>query len=239
MKRSMGSALKGMVEDEVVIPKRPSSQQANSMLSPHNTLPELNKMRIFFELHDTPALHQRALAQRLGLSNSTVAWHLKKLEAAGLVNRGEYGRKLVYYPKGFIQEGEMQLFAIITDDLSVKLFKLVTESPGGTITKMSEHTTSTPRMAQRRLEELLLVGLIKVVVDGRFKRYYPTPKHHNLVALILKRSRNYRKHLITALLAEGYNVHSIPLPDKDVSFELRYQGQPLKLHLWSGITSKP
>lgn len=50
-----------------------------------------------------PGLDQSTLAERLGLSSSLAHWHLKRLEAAGVVAKSRDGRKVRYYPTAAAQ----------------------------------------------------------------------------------------------------------------------------------------
>jgi DNA-binding transcriptional ArsR family regulator len=62
-------------------------------------------------IRDRPGLIQRDLGRLLGLSPGTVAWHVDRLEEAGLILKEEDGRVVRYYPSAKLLELTRQLAA--------------------------------------------------------------------------------------------------------------------------------
>lgn len=62
-------------------------------------------------IRERPGLIQRDLGRLLGLSPGTVAWHVDRLEEAGLVIKEEEGRVVRYYPSAKLLELTRQLAA--------------------------------------------------------------------------------------------------------------------------------
>jgi predicted transcriptional regulator len=49
-------------------------------------------------IRDNPGLTQKAVSVRLGVSSSTILWHVKRLEAAQLITKVRDGKLVRYYP---------------------------------------------------------------------------------------------------------------------------------------------
>lgn len=62
-------------------------------------------------VRETPGIIQRDLGRRLGLTAGTIAWHVERLSAAGLVVKEQDGRVVRYYPSSKLLDLTKQLAA--------------------------------------------------------------------------------------------------------------------------------
>lgn len=65
--------------------------------------------RLADAVRQTPGVIQKDLSHRLGLSPSTIAWHIDRLERAGLVLKEADGRQVRYYPSGRLDDLAAQI----------------------------------------------------------------------------------------------------------------------------------
>lgn len=79
------------------------------------------RRRILEEVRRHPGIHQRKLMRMLGVSNGTLAYHLRQLERAGYLRLSRaHGRKLLWAPEAEVDEQfllmtdrELQLLALL------------------------------------------------------------------------------------------------------------------------------
>jgi predicted transcriptional regulator len=62
------------------------------------TLSSAAVRRVYHEIRRQPGIRQQELAALLEVSPTSVIFHARRLEAAGVVARGRHGRETAYYP---------------------------------------------------------------------------------------------------------------------------------------------
>lgn len=195
----MGEALKRVVGEG-------AEERDKERRRPVSVLMNPNRQRIFQFLCTFPCSHQKRIAGGLELSNPTVRWHLEKLMRGGYVMSTEVSGRVVYYPSEMIAgDRAIATFFWMGDREVNSLFRAVLENQGATIEELAETMEGGRSKVRSALTTLERLGLIVPVVDGRFKRYFPTDEVSNIESENVKRLRQFKRFLMKKLEEDRLN----------------------------------
>jgi len=195
MRRRMGEALKDVVaegvEEDVEQARR---REAESVLMNER------RQQIFCYLCVKPCSHLRQISSDLEISVSTTRWHLDRLVSGGYVSQKKKRNRIHFYPSGMVT-GESELTALVTlNDQDVgNVFLAILETNGMTQQEISSKLGITPAASRRALDELLELGLILKVKDGKWRRYFPTDRLQELATDARKGVKRFKKLLLKRL----------------------------------------
>ncbi len=199
MPKKMGEALREVVGEGV-------SERREEKKRPESVLMNPNRQKIFQFLCNFPCSHQKRIANRLGLSDPTVRWHLQKLVRSGYVDRRMVKGKAVYYPAEMIaNDGTIETFFWMGNRDNSLLFLTILTHQGSTIDELSERLERGRSTIRSNLSNLEKLGLIVPLVDGRFKRYFPTDAVMAIDSKNKKRLRQFKKFLMRKLESDRLN----------------------------------
>jgi len=116
----------------------------------------LNDLRrkIYEYILENPGVHLREIQRRFNVSLSSVTWHLKMLEKAGLIKSAKFRNKLVYYPTGMNKE-DLLLMLTLNNKIArsiVEYIAKVGETHLRKIAKDLDLNVETVRYHLKRLE---------------------------------------------------------------------------------------
>ncbi len=143
----------------------------SSRLEPGELLENENRGAVLSKLKDQPGLHLRGLARAVDTPVSTVAYHLRRLEAAGFIESRRDGLKRRFFPAGADpSQGPV-------DDVGTRLMDLVQQDPGLTQAEAARRLGVSRQLVHHHLQPLLEEEAIRqeADTDGRGAGLYPNP----------------------------------------------------------------
>ncbi|MCK5547652.1 MAG: winged helix-turn-helix transcriptional regulator [Thermoplasmata archaeon] len=197
MAKKMISALKEIVGEDVDLEERKGRIES--------ALRNENRFAIFQFLCRVPGSSIATMSLHFHLSVSAVKWHLEKLKNEGYVLEVDAGNRLAFFPKGYLDPRFVDVLCVLNEELPAAIIWTLLKRPGLTQKGLcSELGTGAPpaRYALKKLERLRLV---LSVIDGRFRRYYPTDELRKLDNKNRKTLRRFRTNLIGRFHAELLN----------------------------------
>lgn len=193
MPKRMGEALKRIVGEG-------ADEKGEKKRRPVSVLMNPNRLRIFQFLCNFPCSHQKRIASGLELSNPTVRWHIQKLILSGYVKGKVVSGRTIYYPAEMISgDRAIEAFYWMGDRDVNLLFRAVLERQGSTIEDLTAALDGGRSKARSGLATLERLGMIVPVVDGRFKRYFPTDEVSSIESQNRKRLRQFKRFLMKKL----------------------------------------
>ncbi|MFQ6107802.1 MAG: winged helix-turn-helix transcriptional regulator [Thermoplasmata archaeon] len=199
MPKRMGGALKRIVGEG-------AGEREEEKKRPVSVLMNRNRQRIFQFLCNFPCSHQKRIAASLELSNPTVRWHLQKLIQSGYVKSRTVGGRVVYYPAEMISgDRAIEVFYWMGNRKVNILFRTLLERQGSTIEDLAETLGGGRSRIRLGLATLERLGMIVPVIDGRYKRYFPTDEVTSIESSNRKRLRQFKRFLMKKLENDRLN----------------------------------
>ena len=156
---------------------------------------------LFNQFH--PCTGMNNIADALGVSSSTVKWHLEKLVASGYLVERHFGRKRAFWPEGQLEDTDIQIFCILSSNNAKQLLIDIIKSPGQTQKEYSKDFGMTHQGIAMIAARLEASGLIKAMVEGIHTRYYPTRLLTDLSEARYDHSKAFREFVIEKLKNNG------------------------------------
>jgi DNA-binding MarR family transcriptional regulator len=119
----------------------------------------------------------------------------------------------VFYPTNLIDESDVALFAAMNHERATRILRRILSNSGITQKDLLNHVQLNQRTVVRHTQELEHVGLIDIIQDGKFRRYYPTPQIEKMMTDYRKRVKRFRKHLLKKLKDDGVNPKVVRATD--------------------------
>lgn len=139
------------------------------------------RLRMYGIVHQHPGISSTRLAAELGISWGTLAYHLTRMERAGLILTRRAGRRRLVFPSQADATDEEDV-VLLKEGTSRRIALLVAERPGLDIQAVQAALGITARAAYHNVKRLRDAGL----VEGRYPRKYAglraTPKLYSLLA---------------------------------------------------------
>lgn len=128
----------------------------------------------FIERH--PGIRLTELSTCLGLENSTLLWHLRKLQAARLVHRLGTPRARVYWAdrSGTQAKETARHVAALNTDRKRRVLASVLETPGLRMIEAAPRLDITPAVARQVANGLQDIGLVTRLDDPNGHQFHPT-----------------------------------------------------------------
>jgi predicted transcriptional regulator len=204
MPQKIGDALKKAITQERAVGDvaKTKSDDESLLLNP-------TRLEIFQFLCKNPCSRLRSIAKSLELAQPTVDWHLRKMTQKGLITQKKVGKNKVFYPSEMIDSEDIELLALLTSDKVKLICSAVSENPGISQGKLGKKLGMYQQEIGWYTSKLSEKGVLKKIVDGRFRRYYLSEDLGNIVRSNRKRINLFKKTLITALKRDGMNPEII------------------------------
>jgi DNA-binding MarR family transcriptional regulator len=119
----------------------------------------------------------------------------------------------VFYPTNLIEEGDVALFAAMNHERATPILRKIISKTGITQKRLLDDVQLNQRTVVRHTKELEQVGLIEIIQDGKFRRYYPTQQIEKMITDYRKRVKRFRKHLLKKLKDDGVNPKVVRATD--------------------------
>jgi DNA-binding transcriptional ArsR family regulator len=163
------------------------------------------RRNIFVYLCLHPCSHFNSLCRALSLKPPNAKWHIKKLVDGGFVVLKKRGNTVVYMPEGMVADGDVGLLSFLNAGKNETLRKLeiISSTPGITGKDIVKKTGQSVQAGSRSLHELVKLGIVNGMRDGRHVRFYMSRKFPDRLLFYQKRERNFRTILVRKLKFDG------------------------------------
>jgi len=199
-KGTLGSALRRMMgEPAPAIEERTGRKAEESVLMNHT------RLRVFQTLCNRPCSHLRSLSRVMHVSAPSVLWHLRKLSEKGLIRSGRAGNRTIYYPAEMLEEQDIPLLGMLSDERCSGAVRCASERPGISQSELS----AASRCDGRMLARLARAGLLEVLRDGRHRRYYPGGTLQRRRDVLDKRTKRFRSHVLDLMSRDGLKPETV------------------------------
>ncbi len=193
MSQNVGKALESAIKEPETTTRPGGSSEDARAFGNHV------RRNIFSLLTFHPCTGINDIAHALGVSNSTVKWHLEKLVASGYLVERHFGRKRAFWPEGQLDDDDIQLFCTLSSNNTRGLFIEIIRTPGLTQKEYSKDFGMTHQGIAMIAAKLENAGLVKVMVEGVHSRYYPTRLLTELSEARYSRTKAFREFIIEKL----------------------------------------
>jgi DNA-binding transcriptional ArsR family regulator len=204
MPEKIGDALKRAITQERAVGDVEKSRKREESLLMNPT-----RLEIFQFLCKNPCSKLTFLANSLELAVPTADWHLKKMVNAGIVTVKKVGKNKVFYPAEMIDPADIEVLALLTGDKAKLICSTISENPGISQGELGKKLGMYQQEIGWYTGRLTEKGVLKRVVDGRFRRYYLSDEMGNILKSNRKRLNLFKKTLIKVLKSDGMNPEII------------------------------
>jgi DNA-binding MarR family transcriptional regulator len=185
------------------------------------------RQKIFRYLCEYPCSSLSTIARDIQLSAPSTSWHLKLMEERKLIARESIGNQIVFFPVEMIEFSLIPILSLLTNPKINDIFIKIFESPGIQQNELTHKLGVSHQSINTFTNRMENEGLISIVKDGKFTRYYPTKKLGQLEINQRKKLKEFRKWLIKALKFDGVNPILIRATDHELTLQIT-SGKSLK-----------
>lgn len=178
------------------------------------------RQKIFRYLCEYPCSSLSSIARDFGISPASMTWHLKLLSDRKLISEDKVGGQRLLYPRNFINPKMVPVFALLANQKILNIFNKIRESPGITqkdLTKVLRLSHQSINSFTNRLRD---EGLINIIRDGKFTRYYSSQTIDKLEISQRKKLKEFRKWIIKSFKIDGVNPKLIRVTDKTLFIQI-------------------
>ncbi len=178
------------------------------------------RQNIFKYLCEYPCSTLSTVAHDIQLTPPSTTWHLKLLLERKLITEKKVGNQRVFYPLEMIDQNTIPILSLLANPKIQKIFIKIADSPGIGQKELTEVFKSSHQSINTYTTRLKDKGIIKVVKDGKFTRYYPTSKLNELESTQRKKLKEFRKWIIKAFKFDGINPKLIRVTDRQLMLQI-------------------
>lgn len=165
----------------------------------------IDTIAVFEAVTNYPCQSISKIAEKLGSTQGTVSWHLKKLEESGLVAGKRVSKRILYYPVNLVDPKDVEELALLLQPEVQNIIQVLAQTSGlskrGLVDALQVMKQSQVYSYTRYLERLVKAGFVKVLKDRKMNYYYLTRKIFILYQGYTERETNMARALINKLNA--------------------------------------
>jgi predicted transcriptional regulator len=143
-----------------------------------------NRDRILQFIKDKPGCHLRQIRKDMKISMGSTQYHLNLLEKAGKITSARTGMYRYYFPIGIFHNNEKNLLQILNQEMSREILMFIIEKKNPTHSDIVEKVDISSSALSWHISRLADYQIIKVIRDGKFKRYEMATNPKHLIALM-------------------------------------------------------
>jgi DNA-binding transcriptional ArsR family regulator len=143
-----------------------------SRFEPEEMARHPSRAAVLEALRNEPGLTTKQLAARCSMNVGTLVYHLRALEAHGLVHSSRVGRERGWWEAGQRIQDPAGL-AALRSPVRFSLMETIALLPGLSQGELAERVAKSKATASHHLDELVRAGLVEARRVGRVVRYYP------------------------------------------------------------------
>lgn len=203
----MVDAFKKEIEEDKEAPKGPAEPIKETLtMNPR-------RQEILQYLCRYPCSRLSKIAKDLELSNAATKWHLERLSEKDFITKEVVNKDTVFYPTNLIDQRDVVTFSAMNHERAIPILRRIISNSGITQKVLLEDVQLNQRTVVRHASELEKVGLIEIIQDGKFRRYYPTELIDMMEIDYRKRVKKFRKQILKMLKNDGVNPKVVRATD--------------------------
>ncbi|MHA1642646.1 MAG: winged helix-turn-helix transcriptional regulator [Promethearchaeota archaeon] len=154
-------------------------------LTLNEVLENENRNKILEIILNEPGIHFNELLRKTNLSAGNLVWHLDILETYKIIEKKRIGRYIVYFP--YYQKNPLSNLDLKLNKskLTLEILNLIIEHPGTWNNALTKRLKVDHKTVQYHVKKLIDLNLLKIVKEGRKKKFYP-----NLESEYFKNKKN-------------------------------------------------
>jgi DNA-binding MarR family transcriptional regulator len=178
------------------------------------------RREIFRYLCEYPCNHLSGISRDLGITPPSTSWHLKKMIERDLITTKKIHGKTIFYPVNMIEEDDIEILALINDEKVKNIFLTIINNPGSSQKDISDQLEIQHQTVIWFTQKLEIAGLISILEDGKYRRYYPTNKLSELSETHITKMKAFREWVIKMFKYDGIDPEVIRVTDKFIMFRV-------------------
>lgn len=222
----IGEALKRAVEL-----KPQEGQDDRTRKGPTSALMNANRRKIFQFLCMRPCSRIERISESISLSRSSVSWHLGALINSGYVQIFLDNKKKAYYPSGLISTSNLRIYSVLGGEHYMAIYHVVLRSPGADAGLIMNEVGVTAPIITACLKNLLEIGMITRVMDGRHVRYFPTEKYMSILRDERVANKEFIRLLIRKMADEFLKPELTDLKGSNLVIEIKILSQKERIEI--------
>lgn len=121
---------------------------------------------------ENPGAYFFEIANQLSIPTGTLAWHLRVLEAEGLLEKIKFGGRVVFYPK-YLRDAKLEKALLLLRNKNArKIFDIIVANPGINQSDIVERFGLHHDTVRWHIKRMVKAGLIRVKREGRSSKYH-------------------------------------------------------------------
>jgi predicted transcriptional regulator len=190
------------------------------------------RRRIFQLLCECPCVRMSRITKKMGIHAPSAKHHLDSLCDREIIMNRKVGKRSVYYPTRLVDEKDIGLFALLSEDKVKQIFGVILDVPGITQKDICKHVNSSPQSVLVYISRLKTFKLIAEVHDGRYRRYFPTSLFFRLDKVYQRRARRFKEYVMKLLRTEGLKPRLIRSTESEIMIQIHVgrESSMLRLH---------
>ncbi|MEM3511451.1 MAG: helix-turn-helix domain-containing protein [Candidatus Jordarchaeales archaeon] len=121
---------------------------------------------------ENPGAYFFEIANELSIPTGTLAWHLRVLEAEGLLEKIKFGGRVVFYPRHLRDAKLEKALLLLRNKNARKIFDIVVANPGVNQSEIVERFGLHHDTVRWHIKRMVKAGLIRAKREGRSRKYY-------------------------------------------------------------------
>ena len=142
------------------------------------------RRQIYSMVVQTPGANFSRISEILQTSNSTLLWHLKRLEKSGYLKSVKLSGKRVYYPASLRSERAEEIIQILSNDTAKKIFLFILNNPKDQCYPLNIARSLEPPIhhetVRYHIDRMEKAELVKISKEGKNVFIQPGEEAHKL-----------------------------------------------------------
>ena len=142
------------------------------------------RRQIYSMIVQTPGSNFSKISDLLKTSNSTLLWHLNRLEKSGYLKSIKVGGKRVYYPASLRTEVAEEIIQVLSNETAQKIFLFVVNNPEKNCYPLNIARSLDPPLhhetVRYHIDRLKHAGLVEITKEGKNVFIKPGPEAFRL-----------------------------------------------------------
>ena len=143
-----------------------------------------------------------------------MSWHLKLFVDRKLLVGRKVGGQKVFYPQNMFDRTAVPILSLLGNPKINRIFISVIKTPGISQKQLSVQQKLSHQSIYSFINRIIDEGLVKIIKDGKFTRYFPTTKINQLQIAQRKSTKEFKTWVIKALKFDGVDPKLIRVTDK-------------------------
>ena len=129
------------------------------------------RRKIYNLIDGFPGLHKREIARKLGMSLSTIDYHLHYMEKKQLVVSRMDGKYKRYFVSKEMGKGDKKIFSMLRQEMPRKIVMFILLNPRAIHKEICKHIKKAPSTVSFHMKKLIEAGVVEEISLGKEKAY--------------------------------------------------------------------